>query len=414
MFDKSKFAQIIKNIKETYNSQEDFSKQSGIGRTYLSQYMNMKLQEPPKPRILEKLASSSNGITTYKELMDICGYSKKTIENKVYSIYENLKTFHKHINNGKSNDENFYEITGFLEYFRIYISILEENLSLPYSEPIFLIDIFDTDTMLEDYKYVSAFLLLYDSFLECLKEQEYITINEYTFYDWFNIENIYSNIKKFNKWELLSLASQKVKISCASNKENVYKYVQDFMTCLNLAYLSDFDNNSLTELFKAKVKLSNNELPEEVSLNNLNQKNDYSKEEASKFYMCPVYGRISAGQPNWAEECIEGRIPIDPSLMDIVNPEEHFFLRVNGESMNKVIRNRAYALIHKQDIVENGEIAVILVNGDEATIKKFSKQGDLVILEPMSDDPSFQVQIYDKNTPIKILGKYVGKFEMNK
>ena len=115
---------------------------------------------------------------------------------------------------------------------------------------------------------------------------------------------------------------------------------------------------------------------------------------------------------SWAEECIEGRIPIDPVLFNIVDPEEHFFLKVNGESMNKVIRNGAYALIHKQDIVENGEIAVVLVNGDEATLKKFSRQGDLVILEPMSDDDSFQVQIYNKETPIKILGKYIGKFEM--
>lgn len=133
-----------------------------------------------------------------------------------------------------------------------------------------------------------------------------------------------------------------------------------------------------------------------------------------RFYMCPVYGSISAGQPNWAEECIEGRLPIDPVLFDIINPEEHFFLRVNGESMNKLIRNGAYALIHKQDIVENGEIAVVLVNGDEATLKKFSKQGELVVLEPMSNDSSFQVQVYDKTTPIKVLGKYVGKFEMNK
>lgn len=46
-------------------------------------------------------------------------------------------------------------------------------------------------------------------------------------------------------------------------------------------------------------------------------------------YMCPVYGNIAAGQPNWAEECIEGRLPIDPNLMDIVNPEECYFLRVN-------------------------------------------------------------------------------------
>ena len=99
--------------------------------------------------------------------------------------------------------------------------------------------------------------------------------------------------------------------------------------------------------------------------------------------------------------------------MNIINPEECFFLRVNGESMNKVIKNGAYALIRKQDIVENGEIAAVLVNGNDATIKKFTKQKDLVVLEPMSDDISFQTQIYDKSTSIKILGKYIGKFEIN-
>lgn len=133
-----------------------------------------------------------------------------------------------------------------------------------------------------------------------------------------------------------------------------------------------------------------------------------------KYYMCPVYGQISAGQPNWAEENIQGRLPIDTDLMDIYNPEEYFFLRVNGESMNKVIKNGAFALIHKQDTVENGEIAVVLVNGYDATLKKFTKQGDLIILEPNSTDESFETQVYDKTTSIKILGKYVGKLEINK
>ncbi len=84
-----------------------------------------------------------------------------------------------------------------------------------------------------------------------------------------------------------------------------------------------------------------------------------------------------------------------------------------GESMNKLIRNGAYALIRKQDIVENGEIAAVLVNGFDATLKKFSKQGELVILEPMSEDSSFTTQVYNKDTEIRILGKYIGKFEMN-
>ena len=97
-------------------------------------------------------------------------------------------------------------------------------------------------------------------------------------------------------------------------------------------------------------------------------------------YMAPVYGQISAGIPNWVEECIAGRLPIDPNMMNIVDPEECFFLKVNGESMNKLVSNGAYALIRKTDWVENGEVAVVLVNGFDATLKKFSKQGDLVVL----------------------------------
>ena len=141
---------------------------------------------------------------------------------------------------------------------------------------------------------------------------------------------------------------------------------------------------------------------------------DEKKKELSsnKYYMCPVYGRISAGQPNWAEECIEGRIPIDPDMMNIHNPEECFFLRVNGESMNKEIKNGGFALIKKTDFVDNGEIAVVLVNGFDATLKKFTKQGDLILLEPMSTDPSFETQVYDKNTEVKVIGKYIGKMEM--
>ena len=137
-----------------------------------------------------------------------------------------------------------------------------------------------------------------------------------------------------------------------------------------------------------------------------------NNEMKSNFSVLPVYGSISAGQPNWADECIEGHLPIDTNLMKIDNLEDYFFLHVKGESMNKVVKNDSFALIHKQDTVENGEIAVVLVNGYDATLKKFTKQNDLIILEPQSTDNSFQTQVYDKKSNIKILGKYVGKMEL--
>ena len=181
------------------------------------------------------------------------------------------------------------------------------------------------------------------------------------------------------------------------------------------AYFEKAEENAWNKMKKLLEELDNNN----TVISNLTSEEKAHKfisnlEANSKFYMCPVYGQISAGQPNWVEENIEGRIPIDTDLMDIYSPEEYFFLRVNGESMNKVIKNGAFALIHKQDTVENGEIAVVLVNGYDATLKKFTKQGDLIILEPNSTDESFETQVYDKTTSIKILGKYVGKLEINK
>lgn len=181
----------------------------------------------------------------------------------------------------------------------------------------------------------------------------------------------------------------------------------------SLKKISEIRNNladTQKEKFDIAIKLFFQNMEHRIDFYDLKK----FKEKYSNFYMCPVYGQISAGQPNWAEECIDGYLPIDPNLMGIVNPQEHFFLRVNGESMNNVVKNGAFALIHKQDIVEDGEIAVVLVNGYDATLKRFTKKGDVVVLEPDSSDPSFKTQIYDKTTPIKILGKYVGKMEINK
>lgn len=199
-----------------------------------------------------------------------------------------------------------------------------------------------------------------------------------------------------------------------TSKKYIYKISEEDIN----TFLKKFPNDIRNEIEMALQKIIDNlkdsqnsrNIFSSIAFEAINEKNG---KQVDNFYMCPVYGQISAGQPNWAEENIEGYLPIDPDLMRIVNPEEHFFLRVNGESMNNVVKNGAFALIHKQDMVEDGEIAVVLVNGYDATLKRFTKKGDVVVLEPDSTDSSFKTQIYDKTTPIKILGKYVGKMEIN-
>lgn len=74
MFDKNKFATTLKKISDLYSNQREFAEKSGINRTYLSKYINLALDNPPSPKVLEKLAKSSFGEVKYKELMLMCGY----------------------------------------------------------------------------------------------------------------------------------------------------------------------------------------------------------------------------------------------------------------------------------------------------------------------------------------------------
>lgn len=338
MFDKVKFANILRKISNTYDNQREFSEKSKINRTYLSQYLNTKLEQPPKPEILERLANASRGITNYSELMNICGYFDKEIEDDLTDSLKSLEIDKCDLDKA---------LTAFIENF----------ITIPDN---YTINIYDMEDTAIYYAYEILRIYYFKLINNELNNARYNSSSE---------KKDYFEIAEINAWEKMK------------------------------KILNNIDEAEIITSLTADEKVSK-------FLSNVKSQ--------KKFYMCPVYGKISAGIPNWAEECLEGYLPIDPNLMGIINPEECFFLKVNGESMNKVIQNGAYALIRKQDVVENGEIAAVLVNGFEATLKKFTKQGELVILEPISDDPLFTTQVYNKDTDIKILGKYIGKFEMNK
>ena len=103
--------------------------------------------------------------------------------------------------------------------------------------------------------------------------------------------------------------------------------------------------------------------------------------------LIPVLGVIPAGTPLLAAENIEGYAPADVGA-----PEEHFFLRVKGTSM---IGARIYdgdlVLIRRQSCADNGDIVACRVDGDEVTLKRFKRQGDMVFLLP--ENPEFEPRI---------------------
>ena len=118
----------------------------------------------------------------------------------------------------------------------------------------------------------------------------------------------------------------------------------------------------------------------------------------------PILGRISAGLPLYAEQNIEGY-----TFTDLNGGAEYFALRVSGDSMNAMGINDGYLIIvRRQDEVENGEVAVVMVGEEDATVKRFYATGSTVTLMPQSTNPVHQPQIYDlRKTPIKVLGKVV-------
>ncbi len=115
----------------------------------------------------------------------------------------------------------------------------------------------------------------------------------------------------------------------------------------------------------------------------------------------PVLGRIVAGNPILAEENLEGRL----DLKDIAagHDEKLFLLRVSGDSMiEKGINPGDLVLIRQQPVVENGEIAAVLI-GDEATLKVFRVKERKTFLEPANK--KYRPIYLDKSKDAQILGK---------
>lgn len=103
----------------------------------------------------------------------------------------------------------------------------------------------------------------------------------------------------------------------------------------------------------------------------------------------PLVGRVAAGVPILAEENVEAYIPVDGRLLR-GNAQDHYLLRVYGNSMNlKGINDGDLAIVKIQPSAERGQNVVALIN-DEATVKEFIPAEGKIILKPHSTDKSIQ------------------------
>ncbi len=118
----------------------------------------------------------------------------------------------------------------------------------------------------------------------------------------------------------------------------------------------------------------------------------------------PVIGNIAAGTAIEAVENPNELVEVPISM--VKSGFEHFLLRVKGDSMiEEHIIDKDYVVVRKQELIENGDIAAVLIDNNETTLKRVYLQEEKVILQPANYKLK-PVEI--DSSRVKIVGKVVG------
>ena len=134
---------------------------------------------------------------------------------------------------------------------------------------------------------------------------------------------------------------------------------------------------------------------------------DSPDDKRENYIRIPVLGRVAAGIPIDAiEEIIDWE---DISADMAAGGAEYFGLQIKGDSMEPKISDGDIVIVRKQPDVDSGEIAVVLVNGDDATVKRVKKSAAGITL--ISNNPAYDPMFYSnediEKLPVAILGRVV-------
>lgn len=124
-----------------------------------------------------------------------------------------------------------------------------------------------------------------------------------------------------------------------------------------------------------------------------------------KIKQAPVLGCVAAGEPLFAAENIDGYIDIPTSWKG-----EHFGLVIKGRSMEPRIMDDDIVVVRKQDDVDSGKVAVVIINGEEATVKRVIKSDAGITLVGNNSQvytPQFYTVEDVKGLPVQIIGEVI-------
>lgn len=130
-------------------------------------------------------------------------------------------------------------------------------------------------------------------------------------------------------------------------------------------------------------------------------------ENKSKGVSIPVLGKVIAGIPI---ETIEEIIDYEEITEQMARTGDFFALQLTGDSMEPQMSEGDVVIVRKQDDIDSGQIGIVLVNGDEATVKKVLKKEKGIMLVPFNSDkyePWYYDQYDIETKPVRIVGRVV-------
>ncbi|MFN4170819.1 MAG: transcriptional repressor LexA [Pseudorhodobacter sp.] len=118
----------------------------------------------------------------------------------------------------------------------------------------------------------------------------------------------------------------------------------------------------------------------------------------------PVMGRIAAGVPIEAIQEISHHVAVPGSMLS--GKGQHYALEVRGDSMIEAgINDGDIVVIREQSTAENGDIVVALVDDQEATLKRFKRRENMILLE--AANPAYETRVLPSHK-VKVQGRLVG------
>ena len=138
----------------------------------------------------------------------------------------------------------------------------------------------------------------------------------------------------------------------------------------------------------------------------LGRDNASSLPQSTNGVWIPVLGRVAAGIPIEAIEDIDDYEEISS---DMAKTGEFFALKIQGDSMEPRIKTGDVVIVKQQPDCDSGDIAVVLVNGSDATVKRIKKRPEGIMLIPTNTtyEPMFYSNEDIKKLPVRIIGKVV-------